>query len=258
MAYIDNYGRPNNPVRDITGSTLGLQAFFAAKGSPSPTVHPLTTATIQLISQGTITTADLDILQNPLSETFDNAWNAQTDPSTGLTLHDSTVQLVEATIAEETPSNHSAYNISASVPTSGNLRALVLPSDSLQPNTAIFLSYEINGIQGNFTAHNTQNDWLLLFEDATFKITFNLEVLVQVQIPPSAGPPFTINASVSLNSAKISPTNYVGSIEEGVANIINFFKDQPPIFQAAVGAVDGTCKLNSLMKARTLLTKFYS
>lgn len=234
MAYINNYARPNNPVRDITGTALAIEAIYAEQGSSSPTTHNLSQA--ELFALG-VTPATMALIQTPLSQLCDKAWAVDVAPGASNTLQQTVAALIQTGIQDNSPSGHAAYQISTNVPSSGSLFAIVLSPDSPQQNTVVFLSYQVNGIEGDWTAHNTQNDWIGLFEDATFKVTFNLEVLIQIQIPPSAGPVFTVTTSENINTVNISPTNYVGDVETFFANLSNFFQDQPPIFQAPEGAI---------------------
>ena len=239
MTYIDNFGSASNPVRDITGTALGIQAIYAEKGASTRTVHYLSEAEIAELDPN-ITTTESSLLTTPLSQLCDNAWSVDVNPTTGQTLSQNVQGLIASGVATSSPPGHAAYRISTNVPETGNLRAIVLPPDTQQPITTVILSYEINNLEANWTAHNTQNDWLFLYEDATFKLTFNVEILVQVQIPPQAGPSFTVLSSANVNSAKVSPTNYVGDVETFALNFINFINDQGPIFQTGEGDIDST------------------
>ena len=65
--YIDNYATPGNPVVDITGSTLGINAVYTEKGQSAPSSHPLSTFQTFL----GLSAATVALLNTPLSQIFD-------------------------------------------------------------------------------------------------------------------------------------------------------------------------------------------
>lgn len=142
-SYIDNYARPGNPVADITGSTLGINAIYAEKSQSSPTTHPLQSFEALL----NLAPATISLLNAPLSQTFDMQWSGTRDPTTNLTVRDAVSQQIVTQIQANSPSAYPAYNIAVNnLPETGILRAIVLDGTVSQPNTEIYLSYEIRGL----------------------------------------------------------------------------------------------------------------
>jgi hypothetical protein len=178
MTEIDNFATPGNPVVDITGSTLNIVAIYTPQGQSTPTTQPLS-AIEAVLPPHLLSPADTTFLATPLSQAFDTQW-ANLLPTVKAN--------VISSISTNSPSQYPAYNINVTnLPETGNLRAIVVSGEgsTIQPNatgpdTIIYLGFEVNNIAASWTAHNTQADELLLFEDGTFNLTFNVAVLIQV------------------------------------------------------------------------------
>ena len=82
-------------------------------------------------------------------------------------------------LTTDSPSNHQFYNIGLNLVNTGTLKAAVVNA------TTVYLNYEIIGNQTSFSVHNTQI-WPL--PDATFNGTFDIELLLQLNIPATVGP----------------------------------------------------------------------
>ena len=225
MSVIDNFATPGNPVVNITGTPLGVQLFFADKGSQTQTVHPLAQFAALLNVPASVQT----LLQTPLSQFGDQIWSKNTD-SSGQTMRDRASALVSNGLVTQSPSGHAPYSISVNLPATGILRAIVVGG------TTIYLSYEIDGNSASWSAHNTQI-WPL--PDASFTLTFDLDLLIQIVIPAYASLPLTTTASANVENANISGSNFTADIEDFFGGLLNFLADQPfNIFQAAEGAID--------------------
>jgi hypothetical protein len=62
---------------------------------------------------------------------------------------------------------------------------------------------------------------------------------IEIASPVPAMPcSFSPAASLIIENANISGDNLFGRLAQTVGDIVNFFQDQPPIFQAAEGQVD--------------------
>ena len=165
----------------------------------------------------------------PLNQFFDQVWSQNID-SSGQTMRDRAVALVTNGLITQSPSDQSPYNIAVNLPATGILRAIVLKG------TTIYLSYEINGNSASWSAHNTQI-WPL--SDASFTLTFDLEILIYILIPAEAGASLTTNASYNIENANISASNPTAGIEGFLQQVSNFIQDEPTnLFQAAEGEID--------------------
>ncbi len=234
MSIIDNFASPGNPVVNITGTPLGVQVLFADKGSPARTVHPLAPYETAL----GLSASFLTLLLTPLSQFGDQVWSQNKD-SSGQTMRDRVSALVSTGIVTQVNSQfpgHPPYNISVSLPETGILRAIVIGGDAEFPATNVYLSYELNGNSASWSLHNTEI-WPL--SDASYTLTFDLELLIQIVIPAEAGSPLTTTATANVENANISGANVLADIGDFAAGVINFINDQPfNIFQAAEGAID--------------------
>ena len=135
---------------------------------------------------------------------------------------------------------HTAYNISVNLPTTGILRAL--------GGTTAYLSYEINGNSAAWDVNVT----IWPFSDASYSLTFDLEILIQIVIPASYGHQLTTTALANVENATISGTDVSADLLDFAGEVANFLTDQPTnIFQVAEGAIDsagsgGTVDLGDL------------
>lgn len=239
MSIIDNFGNPIN----ITGTPLGVQLLFADKGSQTQTVHPFAPYEAVLNLPSNV----LTVLQTPLSQFVDQVWSLNKDPQ-GLTMRDRTSALVSNEIVTQVQQlGHTAYNISVNLPETGILRALVVSG------TTVYLSYEING---NSAAWDV-NVSVWPFSDASYSLTFDLEILIQVVIPASYGPQLTTTVSANVENATFNGTDESAGILDFVGELVNLLEGQSTnIFQSAEGAVDsaGSGVKVDLGKLSTLLT----
>ena len=232
MSIIDSFGNPVN----ITGTPLGVQLLFADKGSQTQTVHSLVPyeAVLNLPSHL------LTLLQTPLSQFCDRVWSQNKDTH-GQTMRDRVSALVSNGIVTQIKQlGHTAYNISVNLPTTGILRAL--------GGTTAYLSYEINGNSAAWDVNVT----IWPFSDASYSLTFDLEILIQIVIPASYGPQLTTTALANVENATISGTDVSADLLDFAGEVANFLTDQPTnIFQVAEGAIDsagsgGTVDLGDL------------
>jgi hypothetical protein len=221
MSIIDTFGSPVN----ITGTPLGVQLLFADKGSQTQTVHSLMPYEAVLNLPSTL----LTLLQTPLSQFGDQVWSQNKDKH-GQTMRDRVSALVSSGIVTQVKQlGHTAYNISVSLPATGILRALVVDG------TAVYLSYEING---NSAAWDV-NVSIWPFSDASYSLTFDLELLIEIVIPDQAGFLLTTTASANVENANISGTDASAAILDFAGEVANFLTDQPTnIFQSAEGEID--------------------
>ena len=236
MGNIDNYASPDNPVVDITGTPLGVQLLFADKGSPTRTAHPLAPYKAAL----GLSASFLASLLTPLSQFFDQAWSQNKD-SSGQTMRDRLSNQVSSGIVTQVNSQfpgHAPYNMPPpSLPATGILRALVVSGPAVvSGGTIIYLSYEINGNSASWSLHNTQV-WPL--SDASYTLTFDLELFIQIVIPAQVGSPLTTTALAFVENSNISGANATADIADFVGGLINFLNGQPfNIFQGAEGSID--------------------
>ena len=231
MSIIDNFVSPGNPVVNITGTPMGVQVLFADKGSPTQTVHPLAPYETAL----GLPASFLTLLQTPLSQFGDQIWSQNKD-SSGQTMLDRASTLISNGIVTAVSQlGHTASNISVSLPAVGILRAIVLSGDPASADTTVYLSYEINGNSASWSI-NAQV-WPL--SDASYSLTFDLELLIQIVIPAEPGSPLTTIASATVENANVSGTDASADILDFFGGLDNFINDQPfNIFQAAEGAID--------------------
>lgn len=234
MSIIDNFATPGNPVVNIMGTPLGVQVLFADKGSPNRTAHPLAPYETALGLPPNF----LTLLQTPLNLLGDQVWS-QNKNSSGQTMHDRVSALISNGIVTQIDAQfpgHAPYDISVSLPATGILRAIVLDGDADPPATIVYLSYEINGNSASWSLRNRQ---IWPFSDARYNLTFDLELLIQIEIPVQAGLPLTVTASANTENAHISGANVLADVGDFVAGLINVIADQPfNIFQAGEGAID--------------------
>ena len=221
MSIIDSFGNPVN----ITGTPLGLLLLFADKGSQAQTVHSLVPYEAVLNLPSNL----LTLLQTPLSQFGDQIWSQNKDKH-GQTMRDRVSALVSNGIVTQVKQlGHTAYNISVSLPATGILRALVVSG------TTVYLSYEING---NSAAWDV-NVSIWPFSDASYSLTFDLELLIEIVIPTQAGFLLTTTASANIENANISGTDASAAILDFAGEVDNFLTDQPTnIFQSAEGEID--------------------
>ena len=130
----------------------------------------------------------------------------------------------------------SAYNISASLPSTGILRSLIIDGDPPSPIQTIFLSYELLGMSVSFTSTTPYTGGLI--PDPTYNVTFDVE-LFMIIVTPSAPGPFTLSSSVNVENANISASNFIAAIGDAAATFLNFISGQPTnLFQAGEGQID--------------------
>jgi hypothetical protein len=227
MAQIDNYATPTNPVVDVTAKPLQVYLTFARAPSETPATETLQASGFEGFLN--LSADENDFLVTPLGQTFDKVWSQDQD-SSGQTIVDQVkAQLTQGITTLGAAMNHAADNIIVDVPQTGILRAIVIEG------TTIYLSYEVSGIAGYWDADNTG---LLFIPNASFKVTLDLELFIQIILPgfPS---PVTPSIFVNLYNTSINATNSVASVEEAVVTLENFFEEQPlNIWQAAEGAFD--------------------
>ena len=108
--YIDNYGRPENPVVDITGTPLAVLLNFVDKGSQPPgSDHPLLPFAALLNLPATLVAS----LNTPLNQIGDEVW-AQVNDTNGKTMRDRTAAAITSQVSvgvQNLGSSYSAYNI---------------------------------------------------------------------------------------------------------------------------------------------------
>ena len=110
------------------------------------------------------------------------------------------------------------------------------PGAGVLGGTLVYLSYEINGNSASWSLHNTQI-WPL--SDASYTLTFELELFIQIVIPAQVGSPLTTTALAFVENSNISGGNATADIADFVGGLINFLNGQPfNIFQGAEGSID--------------------
>jgi hypothetical protein len=224
---------------DITGTLLTVLLNFENKGAQAPTDHNLLAFTGLLNVPPNI----VALLQAPLNQLFDQVWAQQTD-SNGQTMRDRAKAQIESQISSgvaKLGSSYSAYNISLNLPQAGRLRAIVISGPGANdPNVSQFidLSYELNGISANFTVTTPYTGGLI--GDPTYNLTFDIELLIVIVVPPFAGP-LNTTAEFNVANANISASNVIADIGDAILTAINFLSDQPTnIFQSAEGQIDSS------------------
>jgi hypothetical protein len=134
------------------------------------------------------------------------------------------------------------------MPNLGLLRAIVLDGKK------VFLSWELKGNTFDFDVYNAGSGWP---GQPSYQLTFDLAVVIQIDIPESPGQQFTISSSPEVRNPHIGPTDFSASFIDFVGGFWNFIHDQPfNIFQSAegqIGDAGGDIKVDTSTIA-TLLT----
>jgi hypothetical protein len=210
VSYIDNFGRPDNPVVDITGSPLSVDLNYKEKGANLASSH-----FVNAINASQLPGAQslLPFLTQPLNQVFDKIWSQDKDQD-GNTMRDRTTAIIVAQIQNAV--RHSANDVKPSVPMTGILRAVVSGQIAI-------LSYDINNVSIDFAV-----------AAISLNLTLDIELLVLIDVPPQPGA-FTAKAVARTGNAAITTTNIIGQIAQDFGDLANFTQDQPPIFQGAEG-----------------------
>jgi len=141
--YIYNYATPSNPVIDITGTRLTLLLNFRDKNAAAATDHPASAVPAFGLIQGA--------LYPPLREIFTELW------SVNVTNYQTAMQAATNVVMQRTTTLASGVsNIQGSLPSSGPLRALVLPAQ-------LFLSYWLPNASFTFNSGANIKRQTLLF-----------------------------------------------------------------------------------------------
>jgi hypothetical protein len=189
-----------NPVVTIDGTTLGVQFSYYPTPTSSVTVVPIA-AIAAAIPGVSIPPALLPFLQVPLSQVLNDIWSVNTD-SSGQTLRDRTTAAVTSTINANLPSGASASALD--LQTTGTLQAAVAGAGS-----TIYLSYQL---LGNSVAVKLDETVSFIFFSETIELdwtlTFDLELLIVLNIPSGAGP-IPVTAQLQVENASLTPTNDV-------------------------------------------------
>ena len=249
--YIFNYVTPGNQVVDITGKTLELLFNFVDKGASTPTDHAGSTLLPSAVQQQLG-----PLLNSPLSQTFDGFWSVAKD-SSGQTQRDKAAAQIVTAVQREVAklgSSYTAYNIQPNLPKTGLLRTLVLPSQPLNPNQKLLLSYWLAGCNVNFTTTSPDSGGVI--PDPEFTLTFDIEVFL-IFLIPTIPCTLTVRGSPSVMNANLSAGNATAKIGEAIKNIINYVTAQPliPLFQSAEGQVDSFQPPNNLGPLTNLLNQ---
>src|SRR5262249_1256196 len=249
--YIDNYGGPDNPVLDITGTTLNAVLNFADKGASAPTDHSLA----GLVGLPGVTSSLLTLLNTPLSAMGDLIW---------ATRRDRTASQIISQISSSVKGlggGFSAYNIRVvSLPTTGTLYALVLSGSLTNPNASqvVLLSYQLTNITALFTVTTpfTGGRFPFFLPDPDYKLTFDVEFLVSIVIPLGVGTPPSV-ASFNVENAHISADNFTAVVGDTIVTAINALGGRPTdIFQGAEGQIDTSGNASDQLAAlATLLSQ---
>ncbi len=242
--YIDNYARPENPVVDITGQPLSVVLRFADKGAALQSDHPLSSFAGLLSVPPDL----LTLLTTPLSTTGDNYWSKNLG-SDGKTQRDRTSAQIAGAIQKAVAGTGSkASDVHVSLPATGALKALLLSGSLTNPNASqlILLSYQLGGLGAEFTVSLPRSGNPIVgtlqnfLPDPTFRLVFDLELLIMIFVPRAPGP-FQTTASFTTLNADIHGTNATATIGTAILDGIGFLTGQPgSIFQAAEGSVDGS------------------
>jgi hypothetical protein len=169
------------------------------------------------------------LLATPLSTQFQTFWSVTTD-SSGQTQRDRAISTAKTEVATSVQSNtgQTAYNISANFPAAGRLFAAVTGN--------LVLQYRL---PGEVITFNTTTPTIFgSYADPSFRLTFDMTIEIASPIPAMPCS-FSPAASLIIENANISGDNLFGRLAQTVGDIINFFQDEPPIFQAAEGQIDG-------------------
>lgn len=202
----------------------------------------------------------LNLIQTPVSQQFDQMWSVNTE--NGQTQRDTATAAVISQIQSLEPS---ATNITASLPATGTLRAVVLSSEATRwpgYNQVIYLSYELNGCSAQFTLPGGSAGGVLggalavigtltslNTGDPVINVTFDIELLVGIGVPvaPSS---FMLISSTFISNANISAGNLTAKILNGAASVLNFLEGQPPPNQATEGTIDASAAVPTRSTSR--------
>jgi len=228
--YIDNYGSPDNPVADITGTLLQILVNFVPKGAGAAQ----DVAVLQYATELGLPPQLITQLQTPLSQTGDDVWSQEKDAN-GKTMRDRAAAAIVSNISSAVPT---AYDIGSALPATGILRSIVLSGSLTDADLSqlIFLSYELIGISAYFKTRSSLTGWWA--PDPSFTVTFDAELLMQVGIPSSPGQ-LKLTSNVNIENADISGHNWTAQLGEAVLTAINFLSGNPAnLFQTAEGQLD--------------------
>jgi len=256
---IDLYGSPGNPVVDITGQLLGIDLFFADKGSSIQTDHALGTFLPFLgLTQAELSEIDT-ILSTPLSTYFDNSWavnhvsskasvvdivvpesrpephpHPPPPPTPPPTVRNTIEQLIWEYLAKASGEDYVIQN-NYNLPTTGTLRSVVVN------NTNIYLAY---GILGNFF------DWTVTTNTqcgAEFTISFDFFLEVEIDIPDGPGQPFPYRTNIDLERVNINADNWCGDLIQWTADLISAINGQGwDFFGTIEGQIQATAEATPL------------
>lgn len=228
--YIDNYGSPDNPVADITGTLLQILVNFVPKGTSAAQ----DVAVLQYATEFGLPPSLITQLQTPLSQTGDYVWSQEKDAN-GKTMRDRAAAAIVSNISGAVSAS---YDVGAALPATGILRSIVLSGSLTDPDLSqlIFLSYELIGISAYFKTRSSLTGWWA--PDPSFTVTFDAELLMQVGIPFSPGQ-LKLTSSVNIENADISGHNWTAQLGEAVLTAVNFLSGKPAnLFQTAEGQID--------------------
>jgi hypothetical protein len=204
---------------DISGSRLQVMVRFPDQNQ-NWVESPIPTSFLSAQAQ--------QLLMTPLSDQFQTFW-AVTKDSSGQTQRDRAMALAQSGVASAVQSNtgQTAYNVVVNFPTSGRLFASATGN--------LVLHYSLPGEV--ITFKTTTSSIFGSYADPAFKVTFDATLEIASPIP-SMPCSFSPGAAMIIENADIRGDNFIGQAAEVIGNVLNFFQDQPPIFQAAEGAID--------------------
>ena len=195
-----------NPVVTINGTPLGVQFSYYPTATAQPTIVPITS-----IPGLTIPPALLPFLQLPLSQVLDDVWSKNLD-SSGQTLRDRTISEVTGIINTNLPFGATASSL--------NLLATGTLQAAVSGNT-IYLSYQL---LGNSVAVKLDKTFTIIFVTETVEfdwtLTFDLELLIAINIPNQPGP-ITTTAQLQVENAQLHSTNFLADVADALSGLID-------------------------------------
>jgi hypothetical protein len=194
-----------NPVVTIDGTPLGVQFSYYPTGTGPPAIQPITG-----VPGLTIPPALLPFLQVPLSQILDDIWSTNKD-SSGQTLRDRTTSEITSILNSNLPSGATASSVN--LPTTGTLQAAVSGS-------TIYLSYQLLGNSVAVKLDETFSFIVTETIELDWTITFDLELLIELNIPNQAGP-IPMTAQLQVENANVQATNFAAQVADTLAGIVD-------------------------------------
>jgi hypothetical protein len=258
IAHADTY--VHDTGTDITGWPLTVDLQYPDKDTYQPDDFVITPLVLAFLAGGNNASqlqAAQNLLSEPLSQAFDDAWNVTTDQS-GKTQRDNACSAIRQGIVQRVQTGtHGAYFTDDDVCNlSPYVQAALLPITTknsltalLAPNGRLFLSYWIPSNEVTFhvtTPDSCSHGTVVCPSDPKILVSFDAEVQLMADL---VNDPCLqkLTASVEAHNANISGDNLSAQLGEVWMSFVNLINDRPTaLFQGYEGSIDAYALVQSL------------